>query len=69
MLATFGRAHGANPEKSGFDLYIRAPLPPAADLAVHTDGETPFRRLGDSFPAGYIDVDRTHWKALTGEDD
>lgn len=69
VLATFGRAHGACPEKCGFDLYAKAPLEAGTVLGVHSEGEASFGRLGDGFPAGFVDVDRTHWTELTGEDD
>jgi hypothetical protein len=39
VVATCGRADGAHPEKEAFDLYVHEPLPPAALLAVHTEGE------------------------------
>jgi len=57
VVATFGRSCGAIPEKSNFDLYVEAPLPPAAVLAIHTEDEVAFTAMGRSYPAGYFDVD------------
>ena len=69
VVATFGRARGAIPEKSAFDLYAKVPLPATAVLAVHTAGDGAFTAIGRSYPPGFIDVDIGRWKELTGEDD
>jgi hypothetical protein len=68
-VATYGRAYGVHPEKKDFDLYVHAPLPPAALLAVHTEGEGGFAAMGRAHPAGFVDVSIGFWKELTGEDD
>jgi len=69
VVAAYGRAHGAHPEKKAFDLYVHQPLPPSALLAVHTQGEVNFDAMGRSHPPGFIDVSIGFWKELTGEDD
>lgn len=69
VVATFGRARGAIPDRSTFDLYVKTPLPASAVLAVHTEGEEKFAAMGRSYPAGFVDIDVGHWKELTGEDD
>ena len=69
VVATYGRAHGAHPEKKAFDLYVNQPLPPSALLAVHSQGEASFDAMGRSHPAGFVDVSIGFWKELTGEDD
>lgn len=69
VIATFGRARGAIPGKFAFDLYVKAPLPPGAVLAVHTEGEVTFAAMGRTYPAGFVDVEVGRWKELTGEDD
>lgn len=69
VVATFGRARGAIPEKSDFDLYLKAPLPATAVFALHTEGDAAFTAMGRTYPAGFIDVDVGRWKELTGKDD
>ena len=69
VVASYGRAQGAHPEKKAFDLYVHQPLPPSALLAVHTQGEVSFDAMGRSHPPGFIDVSIGFWKELTGEDD
>jgi len=36
---------------------------------VHTLGEASFAQMGRGYPQGYVDIDLTYWKDLTGEDD
>ncbi|MBB2793638.1 UNVERIFIED_ORG: hypothetical protein GGD58_002497 [Rhizobium pisi] len=69
VVATFGRARGAIPEKSVFDLYLKASLPATAVSAVHTESDAAFTAMGRSYPAGFVDIDVGRWKELTGEDD
>lgn len=69
VVATFGRSLGAIPDKSAFDLYVKAPLPAAAVLAVHTENHAAFEAMGRTYPVGFVDVDVGRWKELTGEDD
>lgn len=69
VVATFGRARGAIPDKSVFDLYVEKALSAGAVLAVHTEGEAMFAAMGRSYPHGFVDVDLGRWKELTGEDD
>lgn len=69
VVATFGREHGAIPEKHAFDLYATSALPADAILAVHTDGEARFADIARGYPSGFIDVAISRWKELTGDDD
>jgi hypothetical protein len=46
-----------------------SPLPPAAVLDVHTEGEPAFEGMGRGYPASFVDIDIGRWKELTGEDD
>lgn len=69
VVATFGRARGAIPEKAAFDLYLKTPLPATAVLALHTEGDAAFTAMARTYPAGFVDVDVGRWKELTGEDD
>jgi hypothetical protein len=69
VVATYGRAEGAHPEKKAFDLYVHEPLLSTALLAVHTEGEATFAAMGRTHPAGFVDVSIGFWKELTGEDD
>lgn len=69
VLATFGRGLGCIPEKRAFSLYAKNALPPAAILAVHTEGEPAFAAMGRDHPPGFVDVSIGWWKALAGEDD
>jgi len=69
VVATFGRARGAIPEKSVFDLYLKASIPATAVLALHTEGDAAFTAMGRTYPAGFVDVDVGRWKELTGEVD
>lgn len=68
VLAAFGRSIGCIPDKHAFDLYAVKPLPGAAVLAVHTEGDRWFSRIGRDFPSGFVDLDVGRWKELTGED-
>ncbi|RVJ59511.1 hypothetical protein CN166_12550 [Sinorhizobium medicae] len=69
VVATFGRARGAIPEKSVFDLYLKASLPASAVFALHTEGDAAFIAMGRTYPADFVDVDVGRWKELTGEED
>lgn len=69
VLAAYTRSLGSVDSSHGFDLYVSAPLPPDSILRVHTRGESDFDSIGVTYPAGYVDVDQTFWKELTGEDD
>jgi hypothetical protein len=68
VIATFARSRGGLPDKFAFDLRVTSPLPPAAVLTVHTEGEKAFEGMGQCYPAGFIDVAIGRWKELTGED-
>ncbi len=67
-LATFARSLGCVTSKHAIDVCVTAALPFEAILAVHTDGQHTFTAMGRSYPAGFVDLDLTHWKDLTGED-
>ena len=69
VIAAFTRSRGGIPEKFAFDLRVTSPLPPAAVLAVHTEGEPAYDGMGRCYPAGFVDVDIGRWKELTGDDD
>jgi hypothetical protein len=68
VIATFARSQGGIPDKLAFDLRVTSPLPPAAVLTVHTEGEKAFEGMGRCYPAGFVDVAIGRWKELTGED-
>jgi hypothetical protein len=53
VVGAFARTLGCRPEHGGFDLYTFEPLEPAAILAVHTAGETTFKKVGRGYPAGF----------------
>jgi hypothetical protein len=67
VVATFARSHGSTPAKNDFDLYVDQPLPPAAILAVHTEGDVPFVQMGRGYPVGFVDVAIKYWEEVTGE--
>lgn len=69
VIAAFTRSQGGIPGKFAFDLRVTSPLPPAALLAVHTEGEPAFETMGRCYPASFVDIDIGRWKELTGEDD
>jgi hypothetical protein len=68
-IAAFTRSRGGIPDKFAFDLRVTSPLPPAAVLAVHTEGEPAFDSMGRSYPARFVDINIGRWKEVTGEDD
>lgn len=68
VIATYARSRGAIAEPSGFDLYAKADLFPAAVLGVLTEGEAMFEALAAGCPAAFVDHGQTYWKDLTGED-
>lgn len=69
IIATFGRSLGCVPSKHAFDVYVTAPLPGTAVLAIHSDADPTFSDVAVTYPAGFVDVDIGRWKELTGEDD
>lgn len=69
VIASFARSRGGIPSKYDFDLRVTSPLPSAAVLAVHTEGEQHFEEMGRGYPARFVDVAIGRWKELTGEDD
>ncbi len=69
VVAAYGRSLGAIPEKHLFSLYASAHLSPEVILAVHTEGDDAFVRIGRSYPEGFVDTNVGRWKELTGEDD
>jgi hypothetical protein len=69
VIAAFARSRGGIPGKFAFDLRVSSPLPPAAVLDVHTEGEPAFEGMGRGYPASFVDIDIGRWKELTGEDD
>lgn len=69
VIASFGRSLGCIPDKHAFDLYTFQALPSEALLAVHSQNEPNFIKMGQGYPAGFVDVSIGRWKELTGEDD
>jgi hypothetical protein len=69
VVAAFVRSRGGIPDKFAFDLRVTSPLPAAAVLAVHTEGESTFAGMARGHPASFVDVSIGRWKELTGEDD
>jgi hypothetical protein len=57
VIAAFVRSRGGIPSKFAFDLRVTSPLPPAAMLAVHTEGDPAFEGMGRSYPASFVDID------------
>jgi hypothetical protein len=43
---------------------VTSPLPPAAVLAVHTEGEPTFNGMGQSYPTSFVYIDIGRWKEL-----
>lgn len=48
VVAAFGRSIGCKIERRDFDLYVGRPLPTAAVIRVHTEGEREYKLLGHS---------------------
>lgn len=69
VLATFGHTLGCLPSKHAFDLFVTTALPPASVLQVHTERDPSFHAMGRTYPDGYVDIDISRWRQLTGEDD
>lgn len=69
VVSTFARSEGATPEKHAFDLNAVQPLPAAAVLAVHKQGDPAFAAMAVTYPPGYVDVSLSHWQEVTGEED
>lgn len=69
IVATFARSRGGIPGKQAFDLYVENALPANAVLAVRTEGEPEFESMGRGYPNGFVDVNVSRWKELTGEED
>ncbi|UQR61659.1 hypothetical protein LRP30_33300 [Bradyrhizobium sp. C-145] len=56
VVGAFARTLGCRPDHGAFDLYTMEPLGAAAILAVHTAGETTFKRVGRGYPTGYRSI-------------
>lgn len=69
VIASFGRSIGAIPDKHAFDLYAHQALAADAILCVHSEGGDAFAKMGQGYPAGFVDLSIGRWKELTGEDD
>nr|WP_314121564.1 hypothetical protein [uncultured Brevundimonas sp.] len=69
VTAAFARSIGCTPEAKVFDLYVTAPLPPSAVLAVHTAGEARFEAVARNYPDGYRDTDLGRWDDIAAEID
>ena len=68
-ISAWARSQGGIPYMHSFDVYACSPLPPAAVLKVHSEGDATFAALGASYPDGYVNYDLHRWKELTGKDD
>ena len=66
-MAAFARSIGCDPGAKAFDLYVGEPLPPEAVLTIHTEGDPAFERIGNGYPARYIDADRGRWDAIEAQ--
>ncbi|HTW84506.1 MAG TPA: hypothetical protein VMD91_10590 [Candidatus Sulfotelmatobacter sp.] len=53
VLATFARSLGCDTSYESFDLCAIRPLGPEAVLAVHTEGEATFERIGKGYPTSF----------------
>ncbi|GAA0034011.1 MULTISPECIES: hypothetical protein [Bradyrhizobium] len=53
VIGAFARTLGCRPDREGFDLYTQEPLEPAAILAVHTEGESKFKKVGRGYPTTF----------------
>lgn len=67
VMAAYSRSLGSRPASHAFDLYVTQPLPASAVLAVHTEAEPSFSRLGRGFPARYIDAEIGGWDEIAAE--
>lgn len=69
VTAAYARQIGCVEDAHGFDVCVLQRLPADAVLRIHTRGEADFDAMIESYPPGYVDVDETHWRDLTGEED
>lgn len=69
VIATKARAMGCIESSKAFDLHTTTPLPASAIIAVNSHGDPAFERVGCDYPDGFINVESTYWRDLTGEDD
>lgn len=56
VVATFARKLGCHADSAIFDLYVSQPLSPTAILAVHSEEDANFGRIGLSYPIAWADV-------------
>ncbi|WFU71467.1 hypothetical protein [Bradyrhizobium sp. CB2312] len=56
VVGAFARTLGCRLDHGAFDLYTMEPLGAAAIFAVHTAGETTFKRVGRGYSAGYRSI-------------
>ncbi len=68
-MATFARSRGAISEKSDFGIFVEKALPAEEVIAVHPKGDAIFESIGLDYPVGYVDIDISYWRKLTGEED
>ena len=54
LLSGFAASIGLRHDHSAFDLYAMEQLPPSAILAIHSEGEGSFVRIGNEYPARLI---------------
>jgi hypothetical protein len=53
VVATFARSLGCIPDSAAFDLCAIRPLGTEAVVAIHTDGEAAFERIGSGYPISF----------------
>jgi hypothetical protein len=56
-VATFVRSLGLSPDFDDFSVCIERPLGPESVLAVHTEGDSVFGRIGRAYPIGFISLE------------
>jgi hypothetical protein len=54
IVGAFARTLGCRPDREAIDVYITGSLDPTAILAIHSDGEPIFRKIGKGYPVGFV---------------
>jgi hypothetical protein len=53
VIASFARKLGCHADSCVFDLYAVRPLGPASILAIHSEGDSSYGRMGSGYPVTY----------------